>query len=347
LKTGVEAVGGKRVNLGGVTVLGNSEAVQDVQDMRSAKADDVKEKDIDKRDVALEEKPTILNGDHAFAKNLKKMFPETGSTASNGARPKEARATHVVGKKEKQENDRRKAQTPEDKENLEEDLMLSPKLLAALAGPNGDQETIIRIMKANGINAKVPEEKSRQDVEEETPHQKLRRGVEAIGGKMVSLGGMTVLGNSEAVQDVQNLVSAGGVTVLGQAGAVDNFMSTVGGITVLGNPGAIDRSALRAGSREDADAKAPNSPFLENGDPRPGRPDDKKICWHCQTPDGKFSAMAEKLITLSKCRGCRKAWYCMDKCQNGNWVRHEDYCKFVMKKRKEKKKKQAENITTK
>jgi len=230
--------------------------------------------------------------------------------------------------------------------------VLSPKLLAALAGPNGDQETIIRIMKANGINARVPEEESRLDAAEETPHQKLRKGVEAIGGKMVSLGGMTVLGNSGAVQDVQNIVSAGGVTVLGQAGAVDDFMSTMsqganmvpslGGITVLGHAGAVDRSALRAGSKEDTDPDAPNSPFMENGDPRPGRPDDKKICWHCQTPDGKFSAVAGKLITLSKCRGCRKAYYCMDKCQNGNWVRHEDFCKFVMKKRKEKKQKKAE-----
>ena len=37
----------------------------------------------------------------------------------------------------------------------------------------------------------------------------------------------------------------------------------------------------------------------------------------------------------------------MDKCQNGNWVRHEDYCKFIMKKRKEKKNKKAENVATK
>ena len=320
LKKGVEAVGGKMVNMGGMTVLGNSEAVQDVQDMMSVKAGDVNEKDIGKRDVASDEKPTLLNGDHAFAKNLKKMFPETGSAASNGARPKEARATHAIGKKEKQENERKNAQTTEDKEHSEEDLVLSPKLLAALAGPNGDQETIIRIMKANGINARVPEEESRLDAAEETPHQKLRKGVEAIGGKMVSLGGMTVLGNSGAVQDVQNIVSAGGVTVLGQAGAVDDFMSTMsqganmvpslGGITVLGHAGAVDRSALRAGSKEDTDPDAPNSPFMENGDPRPGRPDDKKICWHCQTPDGKFSAVAGKLITLSKCRGCRKVTVC-------------------------------------
>merc|ERR1719266_2276043 len=57
---------------------------------------------------------------------------------------------------------------------------------------------------------------------------------------------------------------------------------------VLGQAGAVDSSALRAGSKEDADPGAANSPFLENGDPRPGRPDDEKICWHCQTPDGKI-----------------------------------------------------------
>merc|ERR1719234_2922842 len=193
-------------------------------------------------------------------------------------------------------------------------------------------------MKANGINTGVPEEKSRPDVD-----QKLRRGVDALGGKMMSLGGMTVLGNSEAVQDVQDMVSAGGVTVHGQAEAADDFMSKIGP-----QAAALYRSVLRAGSKEDADpAGAWNSPLMANGEPRAGRPDDLKICWHCQTPDGKFSAMAGKPITLSKCRGCRKAWYCMDKCQNGNWALHEDYCKFIMKKRKEKKKKKAENVATK
>ena len=123
---------------------------------------------------------------------------------------------------------------------------------------------------------------------------------------MVSLGGMTVLGHSDAVQDI---VSARGVTVLGQAGAVDHLTSTLreggdknpfAGVTVLGQAGAVDdfMSTIKPGGEED--------PKEENGDPPPGRLDDKKICWHCQTPDGKFSAMAGKLITLSKCRGCRK-----------------------------------------
>merc|ERR1712130_657860 len=95
-------------------------------------------------------------------------------------------------------------------------------------------------------------------------------GVEAIGGKMVSLGGMTVLGNSEAV--VSTGAFTGGVTVLGQAGAVDDFMSTMrGGITVLGHAGTVDRSALRAGSTEAADPSAPNSAYMENGDPRAGQ----------------------------------------------------------------------------
>ena len=306
LKDGVEAVGGKMFSMDGLTVLGNSEAVEDVRDMMSVKSED----DTDKKD----EKPALLNGDDAFAKNLKKMFPEKSPSVSNGARPKETRATQVIGKKEKKEENRKPANSPEEKESSEEDMVLSPKLLAALAGPDGDQEKIIRIMKASGINTRVPEEESRQDGAEESPHQKLRRGVEALGGKMVSLGGMTVLGNSGAVQ---NLVSGGGVTVLGQAGAVDDFMSTVKqggnnfgtGITVLGQAGAVDaftKSALRAGSQEDSKPDSPNSAFLENGDPRPGRPDDLKICWNCQTPDGRFSAMAGKLITLSKCRGCRK-----------------------------------------
>ena len=264
-------MGGKMFSMDGLTVLGNSEAVEDVRDMMSVKTED----DTDKKD----EKPALLNGDDAFAKNLKKMFPEKSPSASNGARPKETRATQVIGKKERKEENRKPANSPEEKESSEEDMVLSPKLLAALAGPDGDQEKIIRIMKASGINTRVPEEESRQDGAEESPHQKLRRGVEALGGKMVSLGGMTVLGNSGAVQ---NLVSGGGVTVLGQAGAVDDFMSTVKqggnnfgtGITVLGQAGAVDaftKSALRAGSQEDSKPDSPNSAFLENGDPRPGR----------------------------------------------------------------------------
>ena len=305
LKKEVEAIGGKIFTQGGVTVLGNADAIKDTQDSYSEKDDSLKENNVDTKKTAAKEKPALLDGKHAFAKNLKKMFPEAGTGATNGARPKETKGASVVGKKEKKQEERKKVQSSEEKENGGDDQMvLTPKLLAALAGPNGDQEKIIRIMKANGISASSPEERPTPD--EESPHQKLRRGVEALGGKMVSLGGMTVLGHSDAVQDI---VSARGVTVLGQAGAVDDLTSTLrqggdknpfAGVTVLGQAGAVDdfMSTIRPGAEED--------PKEENGDPRPGRSDDKKICWHCQTPDGRFSAMAGKLITLSKCRGCRK-----------------------------------------
>jgi len=50
-----------------------------------------------------------------------------------------------------------------------------------------------------------------------------------------------------------------------------------------------------------------------------------KICWNCSRP-----ADATPLL---KCKGCRKARYCHDKCQAEDWEVHADYCERKMKKR--------------
>merc|ERR1712004_502720 len=117
LKKEVEAIGGKIFTQGGVTVLGNADAIKDTQDSYSEKDDSLKEKNVDTRKTTAKEKPALLDGKHAFAKNLKKMFPEAGAGANNGARPKETKGTFVVGKKEKKQEERKKAQSSEEKEN--------------------------------------------------------------------------------------------------------------------------------------------------------------------------------------------------------------------------------------
>jgi len=50
------------------------------------------------------------------------------------------------------------------------------------------------------------------------------------------------------------------------------------------------------------------------------------ICWNCAE---KGSA-----VGLSKCAGCRKAYYCDGECQAEDWDRHGEYCMMVMERRK-------------
>lgn len=44
-----------------------------------------------------------------------------------------------------------------------------------------------------------------------------------------------------------------------------------------------------------------------------------KMCWSCHDTIGGPTG-------LSKCRGCRRAWYCDMECQAADWERHQDYC---------------------
>ena len=64
--------------------------------------------------------------------------------------------------------------------------------------------------------------------------------------------------------------------------------------------------------------------------------DENKICWSC-------SADPEH-VTLFRCRGCKAAWYCGDKCQEVDWPVHGPWCERKRKKRKEKHEAKAEEV---
>jgi len=53
--------------------------------------------------------------------------------------------------------------------------------------------------------------------------------------------------------------------------------------------------------------------------------DPVKICWNCSRTGDAFP--------LYKYKGCKKARYCNDKCQEEDWKVHADYCRKKMKKR--------------
>ena len=53
-----------------------------------------------------------------------------------------------------------------------------------------------------------------------------------------------------------------------------------------------------------------------------------KICWSCNVEN----------VSLLKCRGCMKARYCGDKCQEDDWPRHGDWCEIKRSKREKQRK---------
>merc|ERR1719509_202811 len=58
--------------------------------------------------------------------------------------------------------------------------------------------------------------------------------------------------------------------------------------------------------------------------------DETRICWCC----GKEPVDEVK---LSKCGGCRKAWYCSESCQTTDWQEHGSYCTKMQEKLAKKK----------
>lgn len=62
--------------------------------------------------------------------------------------------------------------------------------------------------------------------------------------------------------------------------------------------------------------------------------DENKICWYC-------SADPEKVV-LFKCKGCRVAWYCGEKCQGEDWPVHGPWCDRKREVRKGKRKTKKE-----
>ena len=61
---------------------------------------------------------------------------------------------------------------------------------------------------------------------------------------------------------------------------------------------------------------------------------ENKICWSCSAEPDE--------VTLLRCKGCRKAWYCDDECQEEDWDRHGPWCQRRMVKREEKNKAQRD-----
>jgi len=56
--------------------------------------------------------------------------------------------------------------------------------------------------------------------------------------------------------------------------------------------------------------------------------DENKICWSCSADPKK--------VVLFRCRGCRKAWYCGEQCQEEDWPVHGPWCERKRNKREEK-----------
>jgi len=61
---------------------------------------------------------------------------------------------------------------------------------------------------------------------------------------------------------------------------------------------------------------------------QPAKPPPTHTCWHCNKPG----------MSLQKCSVCRKARYCGESCQLGDWERHKEWCKDKGERRAEKKK---------
>jgi len=69
----------------------------------------------------------------------------------------------------------------------------------------------------------------------------------------------------------------------------------------------------------------PDDLLEEDEEASTGDKDRVKICWNC--------SRSADTTPLLKCKGCRKARYCDDKCQAEDWEVHADYCEKKMKKR--------------
>jgi len=62
--------------------------------------------------------------------------------------------------------------------------------------------------------------------------------------------------------------------------------------------------------------------------------DENKICWSCSADPDQ--------VTLFRCKGCKVAWYCREKCQEKDWPVHGPWCERKRSKREQKHKARAE-----
>merc|ERR1712181_23453 len=53
-------------------------------------------------------------------------------------------------------------------------------------------------------------------------------------------------------------------------------------------------------------------------------------CWHCRKCP----------VELSVCKGCKKARYCDEKCQNEDWAEHEAFCRKRQRRQKRRQRKE-------
>lgn len=63
------------------------------------------------------------------------------------------------------------------------------------------------------------------------------------------------------------------------------------------------------------------------------REDPEKSCWHCHKCP----------VELSVCKGCKKARYCDEKCQNEDWAEHEAFCRKRQRRQKRKQRKEEKS----
>jgi len=104
--------------------------------------------------------------------------------------------------------------------------------------------------------------------------------------------------------------------------------ATEDGVEVL-----VPKTTKNLGARpktEQKESKADVSPEKEK-ESKSSSKDETHICWCC----GKEP---EEGIKLSKCGGCRKAWYCSEFCQTSDWAEHGSYCTKMQEKLAKKKK---------
>ena len=66
--------------------------------------------------------------------------------------------------------------------------------------------------------------------------------------------------------------------------------------------------------------------------------DENKICWSCSADPDQ--------VTLFRCKGCKVAWYCREKCQEVDWPVHGPWCERKSNKREQKSKAKAEEALT-
>ena len=261
------------------------------------------------------------------------------SNLSNGARPKDIQVTDprkckpTIGRKDEKIRENKKAKTPDDIEVVEgaESLTVPAELLAALAGPGGDQDKIINSMKSMGINL----------------------GSESSMSTTMT---MTASISASGLSSVTGLASMDADATGSEKASVRRLLESMEETDEdLSEPKKTKKKQKKVKKKRGSVDKSPKENGLKESnqeDLATAKPDPEKICWACRKPD--------TTTKLSKCRGCRKvsklavavarmilvsfalfslgffqARYCSPECQQTDWRRHGEYCRLVAARNKE------------